>query len=442
MAVSARRIALKIKNAIDSKSGYSNLELRSQLAKTDLSSRDKALVTELVSGTLRRQGTIDWIITVFSNTPFDKLDLIIKNILRLAIYQIWFIDNIPDYAAINEAVEMVKTFSPNRAPFINGLLRAALRNKSSLPWPDRDEKPAEYISIKYSHPLWLVKRMLLDMGIEETEKVCRADNLRPQLTLRTNLLRIDRVSLIKKLKIKNIDARPGPYTQESIVIVGGSIADYGFDSGDFYLQNEASILAGTSLNAKAGEAIIELCAGPGGKTTHIGQLMRNQGEIFAVEINEKRLRLVMDNCERLGVKIVKPVLGDATRILDLPQADRILIDAPCSGLGVLSRRPDLRWQRREQDIGTLALIQDKLLNQAVSYIKNNGLIIYSVCTNTREETSDVIDKFIKSHRNFKIEKLSEISKKLGLSEKNQFIQTQTYIQGLDGMFVAALRKLS
>lgn len=441
MADTARQVALEIKDDIDAKAGYANLALRAKLAKTKLSRRDKALVTELVSGTLRRQGTLDWIITRFSRTPFAKLDLRIKNILRLALYQIFFIDNIPDYAAINEAVEAAKIFSQRSAPFVNGLLRQALRKKDSMPWPNRDKNLAAFISAKYSHPLWLVKRWLREMGVEETEKLCQADNQRPELTLRANYLCGSRQSLMSRLKEVGVQTRPGPYTKEAIVIESGPIADIGLSSQQFYAQNEASILVGAALRPKLGEKIIDLCSGPGGKSSHIGEMMRNEGEIFAVEIDKKRLKLVAENCRRLGVNIVKPVLGDATTKLELPPADRVLVDAPCSGLGVLSRRSDLRWRRSEADIAKLAVLQRKLLAQAATYIKKNGLIVYSACTNTPEETSAIIDSFLVEHRDCKIEPLSEIAAKLGLAKNSRFIQIQPYISGLDGMFIAAIRKL-
>jgi len=439
MADDPRRIALDIKDDIDTKAGYSNLALRANLAKAKLSRRDRALVTELVSGTLRRQGTLDWIISKLSRIPSIKLNSRIKNILRLALYQIWFTENIPNYAAINEAVEAAKA-SGGSASFVNGVLRSAIRKKDSLPWPDYNKNPAEFIAVNYSHPLWLVKRWLRDFGPVETKKICAADNQRPIITLRANFLNISRASLIEKLEDRGVVGLPGLYSEESIIIKGPMAT--GFDSSNFYVQNEASILVSKALNPKPGEIVIDLCSGPGGKTSHIGELMRNTGQILAVDMSEKRMNLVLKNCARLGVDIVEPKIADATEELNLIKADKVLLDAPCSGLGVLCRRPDLRWRRSERDIAILAKIQRKMLNRAAKYLKAGGLIIYSVCTNTPEETSEVVENFLKNNLNFKVEPLSDLAAPLELPKRLRFIQIQPYIPGLDGMFIAALRKLS
>lgn len=443
MAKTARLLALEIKDQIDRGNGYSNIVLAAGLSNQQLSPADKALVTELVSGSLRRQGTIDWLIAKYSSTAPEKMPRTEKNILRLAVYQLLFIDNIPDYAAINEAVEQAKNrFHRGMASFTNGLLRAIAKNKDSIPWPDRERFPAEFLSVKNSHPLWLIERWISELGVAKTEKLCEINNERPLVTLRTNTLKLSRSQLLERLALESFEAETGKHTDEAIYLKPSLVPYRLLNEGLFYIQNESSILVGDAVDPKPGDTVIDLCAAPGGKTTHLAQLMANRGEIVAVDINPKRLKLVSDNCDRLGIKICTPVVGDATKITELPAADRVLVDAPCSGLGVLARRPDLRWQKKSSDIPELASIQTAILDRAATLLKKGGRLIYAVCTVTKEETVQVADNFLKDHHDFDPLRLDRVAERVGitLGDDRYHLQIWPDRRGLDGMFIAGFKK--
>lgn len=439
LSKSARFIALEIKEQADARRGYVNLILASRLRNEHLSPADKGLVTELVAGTIRRQGSIDWLIKHYSSAPFGKIPRLAKNILRLAIYQIIYDDHIPNYAAVNEGVEQAKTkFHQGMASFVNGILRGIAGDKSRLPWPDERRSAAQYISVTFSHPQWLVKRWLAEIGAVETKMLCAANNERPRPTLRTNTLKMSRDQLLERLVSEGYKASPGRFTKESIILQQSLLPYHLLDEGLFYLQDESSILVGHALDPQPGETVVDLCSGPGGKTSHMAQLMSNRGKIYAVDLHPNRLKLVIDNCRRLGIEICVPVRGDATTDLDLPAADRVLVDAPCSGLGVLARRPDLRWQKRESNIKKLAALQAAVLDRATRYVKPGGVLVYSVCTLTPEETKQLVDSFLERHLDFKLQTLPRFIAAPGLAGDKKYVQTWPHRHHIDGMFIAKM----
>ena len=437
-----RLLALKIKDEIDFKRSYSQVQLSETLKdKDDLSRRDKALITELVSGSIRMQGSIDWMISNFASQPLSEMDLTQLNIFRLAIYQIIYIDNIPDYAAVDEAVNQTRNILSNGlSKFTNGLLRNFLRNKKDLKWPSRDSNEVDYLSAFYSHPGWIVKKFIDDFGVEECEKILRADNQRPKVSLRVNTIKNTKDELLNELNELGMTLEENPCVDEAIIIEEGFFPHNIISNGKAYAQDVSSMIVGHVVDPMAGESVIDMCSGPGGKATHLAQLMENNGKVIAVDKSKRRLAAIENSAKILDINIIDLIMGDSSDPLELPIADRVLVDAPCSGLGVLSRRPDLRWQRKPGDIADLQAIQMSILSNSANYVRSGGTLVYSVCTFTKEETIGVVDHFLRSRDDFIEDDLSSLNVIDSAMAKKSQIQLMPYDKQTDGMFIARFKK--
>jgi 16S rRNA (cytosine967-C5)-methyltransferase len=415
---SIREIILTILVKIDSKHGYINILFNKALEKNKISTKDAAFINEITYGVIRNRTKLDWVIAKFSNRSLTKTPILIKNILRMGVYQLLFLDKVPGYAICNESVQLSKKYGNlGISKFVNGVLRNIIRDSRNIVWPDQEKEPAWYISTIYSHPLYIVKRWLERFGFDNTIKICHANNILPTLVIRTNTLKISRVSLKKFLEKNKISAREGIFTEEALYVKGlSNITKFSaYQEGLFQIQDEASILVSHLLEPLPGELVIDICSAPGGKTTHLAQLMKNKGSILAMDSNKARLSIVKDNCQRLGIEIVKTILNDST-ILDLDnnylkKADKVLVDAPCSGLGVLRRKPDLKWQNYDSKrFKQLSKLQERILATASNYLKVGGRIVYSTCSNEPEENEEVVYKFLDKNPNFKLENINEFIK--------------------------------
>ena len=412
-----------------------------------LSSLDRAFLTELTYGVFRRRQTLDWVLIRFSKVPFEKIESTVLNILRVGLYQILFLTRTPVSAAVNESVEMAKAIrGQGGAGFVNGILRSVVRQKEEIVFPKMEEDPVLHLSVGQSYPLWLVQRWMKEVGVEETLKLCIANNQIAPLTLRTNILKTDREHLVRRLIEKGLNPRPTTHSGEGVILDNSPpTSELPFlREGNYVIQDEASQMVTLILDPKPGERILDACAAPGGKTTHIAQRMANKGEIVAVDLTQEKLRLLRELCRTLGVNIVKTVKGDASRpllALENQAFDRILADVPCSGFGTLRRNPDLKWRKGEEDIRRLSLVQASILGNLSQYLKKGGILVYSTCTIFHEENEDIVEAFLKSHVNFELDDLTRV-----VSEKNRrFVQNgyfKTFPQGngMDGFFVARLRK--
>lgn len=438
--MSARRLAHKTLCELDENQAYANIYLPSALKRSVLDDRDRALVTELVYGVVRSKLALDWLIGKFAARATAKVEPRVLNLLRLGLYQILYLDRIPDHAAVDTGVELAKTeLSPGTDKFVNAILRRAVRERDGLPWPDRGRGLVEFLTIYYSHPRWLVELWLNELGEETTESLLAADNARPKVTLRANTLKVTPADLIEALKREAIETLAGDICPEAVVMAGHNVPDKILKDGLAYVQNEASIAVGHIMRPRPGQTVIDLCAGPGGKCTHLAQLMNNSGRIMAVDVHDGRLKLVKDNCRRLGVEIVELIEGDASKPLPLPEVDHVLVDAPCSGLGVLARRPDSRWRKQPGDIERLAALQSKILDRAADYVKPGGRLTYSVCTITKAETDGVVSRFVTGHRDFRQAPVEVF--KLSFKEAPN-ARFWPHIDGTDGMFIAQFKKTS
>ncbi len=447
---SPRAICLNILNRIEQTDLHPDRLLTDSFKRhRHFTSLDRSFLTELTYGVVRWRGRLDWAIRQFSKIPFEKIDLETLNVLRLGLYQILFLSRTPSSAAVNESVELAKRIrGRGGAGFVNAVLRSTIRQKDEIHYPELGQDPALHLSVVHSHPLWLVQRWAKELGPEETLRVCKFNNQISPLTLRTNTLKIDRADLIEKLSKKELNPLPSHYSDEGILLQDPPpVSELPFlKEGLFIIQDEASQLVTSILGPKPGERILDGCAAPGGKTTHIAQTMENRGEIYAVDLTKGKLDLIEEMCQRLGVKIVKTVKADAGKPLPIPQGmtfDRVLADVPCSGFGTLRKNPDLKWRRGEGDILRLRELQLSILNHLSAYVKEEGVLVYSTCTVFHEENEDVVEKFLEGHPEFKLEPMDRV-----LPEKCHFLIQEGYFKtfppkdGMDGFFAARMIKRS
>ncbi len=445
---SPRAICLEILNQLDRADRHLDQLLSDSFKRyRHLTHLDRGFLTELTYGVVRWRERLDWIIRALSRIPLDRIDRETLNILRIGLYQIDFLTRTPVSAAVNESVELAKR---NRGSggggFVNAVLRSYLRKRKEISYPDPHQDSSLHLSIVYSHPLWLVRRWMEELGLEATIKVCEFNNQISPFTFRTNTLKISREELIKRFKEKGLKPIPTHYSSEGIRLEDPPpISELPFlNEGLFYIQDEASQMVTAILDPQKDEKILDACAGPGGKTTHIGQRMENQGEIFALDLNREKISLIEENCQRLGVNSVKLFRGDASRPLSFLKGvlfDRILADVPCSGFGTLRKHPDLKWKREEADIKRLSELQLKILHNLSDYVKKGGILLYSTCTIFREENEEVVAQFLNSHPNFELQPISDLfQKRTDSILKGHYLKTFPPVDQMDGFFVARFIK--
>lgn len=439
-----RATAVKLLNRIDRTDAYLEKLLENEMRNTELHGPDKALLYEIVHGVTRWQGRIDWILNGFYRGQFTKSIPNVKNTLRVALYQILFLDKVPDYAAVNEAVEFIKRLQGQKpADLINGVLRNIIRNKSVIRYPDPSEDLPGYLSAYYSHPLWMVKRWQIRYGKEGAEALMLANNERPGLTLRINTVKISIDDFIKLLNSVDLRFTQGKFLPEFIRLkTVTNITDWEyFTKGYFYIQDESTGFSCRLLDPKPGMRVLDLCAAPGGKASYISSLMNNEGEIIAIDRYESRLKILEKNIQRMGNTNVKPVVVNALDFEDKELFDRVLLDAPCSGLGTLSKKPDIKWKRDLGDIRNLNNTQYELLEKAATLVKTGGALVYSTCTIEPEENSEIVWKFLKHHPEFKLCSAAGLLPDTLLDDKGM-VQSLPHIHITDGAFAARLEKTS
>lgn len=449
--ISARAMALEILYLVDHEDAYSNLALNSVLEKHRPEKQDRGFVTELVYGALRTRNTLDWVLGRFLKKPLTGLTPWIRNILRVGVYQLMFMDKVPVSAAVNESVNLAKRYGhKGTVGLVNGVLRNVARSLSEIAYPDQEKDPVQHIAVKYSHPAWLVERWLKEFGFAETVELCRANNEIPPNAVRTNTLRISRDELKKRLEAEGIQVTEGRLAPETLLLEGfksvGSIAAH--REGLFLVQDESSTLVGHALKPAPGSLVIDACSAPGGKTTHLAQLMRNSGRIVACDVHAHKLNLVRENVERLDITIIEPVLLDATRLHEkfAGLADYILVDAPCSGLGVLRRRPEIRWRKEPGQIAELRDLQLAILDSAARCLKPGGALVYSTCTVTEEENTGVVHEILRRRPELKAESLADclpgsLAGTPGLETIPEgYVQFLPHRHGTDGFFISRLRR--
>lgn len=447
MAKNPREIAIKILNEIDKEKAYSNISITRNMDK-ELSELDESFIREIVYGVVENKLLIDWVINKFSNIKIKKISPMILEILRIGIYQIMFMDKIPDSAAVNESVKLAKKYGHKGSiSYVNALLRNISKNKTNIMLPDKNFNPAEYLSIKYSHPKWMVEKWIRDFGITFTEELCIANNKRPKLNIRVNTLKISKQDLMNKLQNKGFSVSEGKYADDCIIVDNPvRITDTDeFKDGLFQIQDESSMLVAQIMDPKPGDFVVDVCSAPGGKTTHIAQRMNNSGKIIARDIHQHKLELIKSNVKRLGINIIELERYDA---LDLDEklvgrADCCLVDAPCSGLGLIRRKPDIKWNKNKDDLLKITELQYKILTNSSKYIKRGGTLIYSTCTIQREENIYLINRFIEENPDFMLKGFENLinDDELKKLAKNGYIELYPNINDTDGFFIAKMIKI-
>lgn len=447
-AATARDAALRALHEIEVREAYAAQALDRALKRTRLGKPDRALATELVYGTTRRRNTVDWYLDQVANRPVAQQSVWIRNILRLTAYQLIFLDQIPAHAAIHEGVELAKRYShAGAAGFVNGVLRNLQRRLPALQLPDITLDPVRHLSLRYSHPEWMISRWLQRYGVQETAALCEANNAAPPLVVRANTLKVSVEQLRERLAAEGVEAEPGVLHPQALRLQGfPSVAALkAFNEGLLTVQDESSMLPASVCGPRRGDHIIDACAGLGSKSTHLAELLENTGRVTACDIYEHKLRLLREACRRLGVTVVKPLETDARRLGRLlpMQADAVLLDAPCSGLGVLRRRPDLRWRRGPEQFSQLAELQAELLLACAAAVKPGGVLIYSTCSIEPVENEDQVEQFLARRPDFAPEPLwpyipSSLWHEPGVDEGR--LQLLPHKHQVDGFFVARLRR--
>ena len=442
--INPREVAAEAMVQILAEGAYNNTALRRLLRQNGaMSQQDRAFVTEIVNGTLRNIYYVDYVIDQFSNTKLSKIKPWLLAVLRTAVYQMLFMD-VPDNAACNEAVKLATARGyQTLSGFVNGVLRAIGRGKAEIKLPEKGT--AEYLSVVYSHPLWLVKMWVAYYGYEKTEALCQADNEAPDVTIRVNTLKTDAETLAKQLKEKGITVRQGSLWKDALHL--SRTADLGrlaeFQEGLFHVQDESSQTAVAVLDPQKGEKILDLCAAPGGKTFTMAEHMENSGEIHAGDIYEHKAELIADGAQRLGISIVKTSVRDAS-VEDasaIGAYDRVLADVPCSGLGLLRKKPDIRLKKDGSEIDALVGIQRQILEQAAKYVKDGGVLVYSTCTLSRKENEKNVEWFLQNHESYRLEDLGQyLPESLAAEGEKGYITLFPQSHHTDGFFIARLRK--
>ena len=430
-----RELALKILYKIDKEQAYSNIVLNEVIKQNrqNLNEKDIGLISEIVYGVTTWRLTLDEIIKKYSKIKLKKISPWILNILRMGIYQIIFLDKIPKSAAVNESVNLAKRYGhASSSNFVNAILRKV--EKTDFEKLFQIENNIERISKTTSMPEWIIKELLKNNNIEEVEQICKNSNLKPQVTIRINKLKTNKEELMAKLKKQNIeceDINVNEKLTEDFLIINKikNIENLDlFKNGYFTVQDISAGLTAKILNPKPNEVVLDACSAPGGKTTYMAELMKNKGTIEAWDIHQHRTKLVEQNAKRLGINIIKTQVKDAS-IYDEnlnEKFDKILLDVPCLGIGVIKRKPDIKWQRKIEDIEEITKIQKLILEKCSKYLKHGGELVYSTCSILKEENENIISEFLKENKNFDIAQNTSINI---IPDKN-----------MDGFFICKLLK--
>lgn len=446
MNKNAREQIVDLLRQIETEETFAQLALKEQLQSCD--PIDKAFVTEVVYGTLKYKIKLDYIIDQFSKTPVRKMKPLIRNVMRISVYQMLYLDKVPTSAIINEAVKIVKKRKfVNLSGFVNGVLREIDRQREDIKYPSSGKAPVAYLSIKYALPEWMIREWLKTYDFAKVEAICEALNERAQVCIRVNSLNatIEEVKML--LELEGVSVEAGRLLEEAFYLkhVGDLQKLPSFKMGKWTVQDESAMLVAKVVNPQKGERILDMCSAPGGKSIHMAELMDNEGEIISCDIHPHKLELITRNAERMGVTIMKPTLQDGTKHREEWENnfDKVLLDAPCSGLGIMKRKPDIRANKILEDLQDIAAIQKALVKEAVTYLKPGGDLIYSTCTISKVENEDMVNYMIKElglELNNIVDNIPNLLKEE--VEKGGMIQILPQMANTDGFFIASLKKRS
>ena len=438
----ALELALQTLTDILTDGAYSNHALSEQIEKNELTVQDKNFMTELVYGTLQHEQLLNFYVTPFFN---GKVKAWVRILIQMTLYQMLFLDSVPEHAAISEAVKIAK----KRGGQFNGkLVNAILRELTRTPLPSLDtiKDEAERLAVETSHPLWLIKLWSKQFGWEKTIQMARANNERVNVTIRVNGVRGTREELKQKLESEGITCEYGNLSQDALVILKGNvIKTKDFEQGWFYVQDESSMLVARALKPKHHSKVLDTCSAPGGKTTHVAELMRQTGTVYAHDVYEHKIKLIEDNVKRLGLTNVVATLQDATTLNERYESDSfdaVLVDAPCSGLGILRRHPEVKITKQPSDLDEIMMIQKKILNTVAPLVKVGGTLVYSTCTVNRKENDKMVEQFLAQHPEYELDPtlVNRLPEVLHEQTKNGMVQLFPGDYQTDGFFIACLKR--
>jgi 16S rRNA (cytosine967-C5)-methyltransferase len=452
----AREVAMSVLLGVETKRAFSGLELNQALQAANLSRPDAGLATELVYGTIQRMNTIDYLFGSHVKGWPNKVDPWVRSLLRLSYYQLRWLSRVPDHAVVDEAVRIAKKRGhAGIAGLVNGVLRGLLREGvSEGPTLPDNLSVAERISLEQSHPLWLVEKWISEYGEETTKQICEANNSHPHSSVRVNPLKASRKEVLGGMTDAGLEVAPSPLTSQGIIATkaGNLVHSDWFKEGFVTVQDESSMLVAAVADPKPGMRVLDCCAAPGGKTTHLAELMQGKGSVIANDVHPHKETLIREQAIRLGLRNVVTKVSNALELntlLPSQSFDIVLLDAPCSGLGVIRRKPEIKWNKTEEDIANLSVLQGQLLDHVASLVKQGGLLVYSTCTIAKEENENAIRAFLAEHAEFSLdaewpeEVLAPIREANLLPEVFPgMLQLLPYMFGSDGFFIARLRRSS
>ena len=423
---SSRTTAYLVLMDMETKGSWSNLALNRRIGGGNPD--NPAFVRELVYGVLERRITLDHYIGLLAKNGIGSIKRSERTILRMGLYQICWMDSVPDYAAVGESVALARRYCKSRAGLVNAILRAFLRRRAGLALPDRSADEITYLSVRYSCAPWIIRKWRTVYTAEFTERLLEACNQRPPVTIRVNRLKTDRQKLAEELRERGFEAEFGSCAENALLVKGSRLLETDlYLNGMFTPQDQSSMLAVQLLGAGPGELVIDTCAAPGGKTTAAAEQMNSTGSVIASDLYSKRLQQVEREAERLGLTNITVRTADA-RVPDpslAGKADRVLVDAPCSGLGVIRRKPEIKY-REDDGIGELPQTQLQILEASSAYVRQGGTLLYSTCTINPDENEKVADMFLKEHPSFDL-----------ISSR----QLLPHIDGTDGFFICVMKRM-
>ncbi|MBR5315396.1 MAG: 16S rRNA (cytosine(967)-C(5))-methyltransferase RsmB [Firmicutes bacterium] len=404
MADLNRKTAYQTLLEIEKNGAYSNIELNHQIHQ--LKPDNPAFVREVVYGVLENQMYLDHMLSQLIPKGLKGIKKPMKVLLRMGLYQIIFMDSVPEYAAVNETVKLARKVAPGRDGFLNGVLRGYGKKKEQLSLPDRDKNPVEHLSIKYSFDPSIVELWMSQYSLEETENLLKWSNMRPELSIRVNIMKTDADGLMETLMEQGFIVRKGQMSQRTLFVKGSGLLETAeYKDGQFSVQDEASIIATEILDPKEGEQVLDICAAPGGKTLAMAELMGNKGRIRAFDVYVHKLELLQAEAGRLGLSIIETAEQDGTQFNEayVGCADKVLVDGPCSGLGVIRRKPEIKYKAVVEGAQELADKQLQILENACQYVRVGGDLLYSTCTINKKENMDVVYRFLETHDDYQCE---------------------------------------
>lgn len=438
----AREIGFKVLYDIEKNNNYSNISINKHFKDLDIKDIDRGLATELIYGVIENKYYLDYIINKLSKIKTKKMSAYVKILLRMGIYQILFLDSVSDYAAVNETVNLVKKYDKRSSGFVNAILRNVIRGKDNIKTIEEKDK-LKYLSIKYSYNPWIIKNCIEKFGIEFTEDLLEANSEKPSIYIRVNTLKIDRDTLMKQLEDLDVKCYKVSGIEEAIRVENLKNIENNklFKEGLFTIQDISSMLVGKVINPSENSKVIDVCSAPGGKSTHLATLMKNTGNVVSRDIFEHKLKLIKSSVDRLGLKNIEVEKFDATRLDNnsIEKFDYVLADVPCSGMGIIRRKPEIKY-KEEKEIKDITIIQKKILDNASRYVKIGGIIVYSTCTIFDTENIDIVKKFIEENENFELVKIDEVNVDLENQEKG-YLKIYPNIHGMDGFFIAKLKRI-